>query len=164
MHFEAGYSTSQQRWSQDIFTRQTHLTRHRCQDREGLRQDKTVTLLKCLKLRQCQGTVIKTHYSHKTTTTRTIVLQYISKQPVTGPSGLFSTRNASASAQNKHLAMSDRDTVKTQSRDMRHDETEKLETRAKTRHTSVTWKTMSRDSPETRHVPRTPSLAGCPSF
>jgi len=32
-------------------------------------------MLKCLRLRQCQGTVIKTHYSHKitTTTTRTIV-------------------------------------------------------------------------------------------
>jgi len=52
-------------------------------------------------------------------------------------SGLLSARNASGSAQNKHLAMPDRDTVKTQSRDMSHIETWKLETAAKTRHTSV---------------------------
>jgi len=35
----------------------------------GLDQDK------CLRLRHCQGTVIKTHYSYKTTTMRTIALQ-----------------------------------------------------------------------------------------
>jgi len=67
-------------------------------------------LLKCLRLRHCQGTVIKTRYSHKTTTTRTTVLQQVN-----GPSGLRSARNASVSTQNKHLAMPDRDTVKTQS-------------------------------------------------
>jgi len=64
-------------------------------------------LLKCLRLRYCQGTVIKKHYSGKTTTaTRTTVLHIVN-----GPSA----RNASVSEQNKHLAMPDRDTVKTQS-------------------------------------------------
>jgi len=56
---------------------------------------------------------------------------------VNGPSSLISARNANVSTENKHLAMPDRDTVKTQSWDMRHDETWKLETRAKTGHTSV---------------------------
>jgi len=41
--------------------------------------------------------------------------------------------------------MPDRNTVKTLSRDMRHDETWKLETRAKTRHTNV------ETEPRTRH-------------
>ena len=77
----------------------------------------------------CQGTAITTHYSHKTTTTtRTIVLQQVSKQQGNGPSGLLSARNISVSTRNKHLAVPDRYTVKTQSRDMRYDETWKLET------------------------------------
>jgi len=45
---------------------------------------------------------------------------------------------------NKHLDMPHRDTVKTQSRDTRHDETWKLETRAKTTHTSVETETRPR--------------------
>jgi len=64
--------------SRNFFPRQRHSTRHRCQDKrqaKTLDRDKTVTLLKCLRLRRCQGRVINTHYSHKTTTTRTIVLQ-----------------------------------------------------------------------------------------
>jgi len=42
------------------------IARHRQQDmrraKTGLDRDKTVTLLKCLRLRYCQGTVSRTHY------------------------------------------------------------------------------------------------------
>ena len=75
--------------------------------------DKTETLLKCVRLGHCQGTVIKTLYSHKTTA-KTTVLWYVRKPRVNGPNGLRLARNASVSAQNKHLATPDRDTVKTQ--------------------------------------------------
>jgi len=79
--------------------------------------------------RHCQGSVIKTRYGHKTTTvTRTTVLQLVStKQRVNGPNDLLSARNPSVSAQNKHLTIPDRDTVKTQSSAIRHDKTRKLE-------------------------------------
>jgi len=65
-----------------------------------------------LRVRHCQDTVIKTHYSHK-------------KLRVIELSGLLSARKASASAQNKHLAMPNSDS---QDAVMRHDETWKLET------------------------------------
>ena len=38
----------------------------------GFSWDESDILFKCLTQRHCQGTVIKTHYSHKTTTTRTV--------------------------------------------------------------------------------------------
>jgi len=41
---------------------------------------KTETLLKCFRLRHCQGTVIKTHYSNKPQSRRTTGLQQVSKQ------------------------------------------------------------------------------------
>jgi len=37
-------------------------------------------LLKYMTLKHWEGTVIKVHYSHKTTTTRTTVLQQVTKQ------------------------------------------------------------------------------------
>ena len=61
-------------------------------------------LFKCLGLGYCQGTVIETHYSHETTTT--------AKQPFDVISSQFSAINASVSAQNKYLDMSNTDTVK----------------------------------------------------
>jgi len=51
--------------------------------------------------------------------------------------------------------MSDRDKVKIQSWDMRHDKTYKCRDKAKTE----TWKTMSQCSLETRHVSRDPITA-----
>jgi len=37
-------------------------------------------LLKCLRLKLCRGPVVKTHYSHKTTTTtRTTIVQEVSE-------------------------------------------------------------------------------------
>jgi len=80
---------------------------------------------------------------------------------------LLSATNVSVSAQNKHIAMPDRDTVKTQSWDTGHDGTWKLETRAKTRHTSVETEPSSRyEKPCLETVSRrdtrleTPSVVG----
>ena len=103
--------------------------------------------VKCLKLTQCQGTVIKKHYSHETaTTTRTTVLQQVSKRWVNKPSGLIlSARDTSVSTQNKHLAM-------TQSWGTRHDETWKLET-AKTRQVSRLRQDRDMKKHASRHVP-----------
>jgi len=57
--------------------------------------------------------VIKTNYSHQTTKTTTTT---VSKQQVHGPSGLLVAINAGGvSTQNKHLALRDRDTLKTRS-------------------------------------------------
>jgi len=71
----------------------------------------------------------------------------------------FFQQKASVLTENKHLAMLDRDTDETQSWEMRHDETWKLEGQPrqdKCRYWAKieTWKTMSWDSLETRHVSR----------
>jgi len=102
----------------------------------GLDGDKTEMLLKCLRLRHCQGTVIKSHYTHKTTTTRKMDLQKVSKHWLHGPSGLLLAREGSDSTKNKCIAKPDshsQDTV------MRHETWRDMETRdrTKTRHTSI---------------------------
>ena len=85
----------------------------------------------------------------------------MSKHRANVASGLVSARNASVSTQNKQLAMPDRDTLKTQSWVMRHDNTWKLnrEPRQDIQVSRLSQdrdmkKNMSRDSLETRHVYR----------
>ena len=71
----AGYWRWQQWWKSRHFFWDRDICQDMCQDRR-VRTFRIILrrhwdAVKCLRLRLCQGTVIKTQYSHKTTTTTT---------------------------------------------------------------------------------------------